>query len=219
MGRDVGRGRGLGYAVKAIYYAMNAEHPQPRKIRQVSEQLEHGAVIAYPTDTVYGFGCDLTNRKAIDRIYRLKNMSPNHLLSFVCPDLSEIARYAQVGDTAYRILRRILPGPYTVVLEATREVPKKLLQKRKTVGIRVPDCPIALDLVRAFGRPIISSSVVNGDGQPMEDAEDIRDRYSNQLDAILDGGYLMAEPSTVISLVDDVVEIIREGKGSVEGLI
>jgi tRNA threonylcarbamoyl adenosine modification protein (Sua5/YciO/YrdC/YwlC family) len=204
--------------VKAIYYAMNSEHPQPRKIRQVADQLESGAVIAYPTDTVYGFGCDLTNRRAIDRIYRLKNMSPKQLLSFVCPDLSEIARYAQVGDAAYRILRRILPGPYTVVLEATREVPKKLLQKRKTVGIRVPDCPITLDLVRAFGRPIISSSVVDGDGEPMEDAVDIRDRYSRQLDAILDGGFIMAEPSTVISLVDDEFEVIREGKGSLEGI-
>lgn len=197
---------------------MNPEHPQPRKIRQVAEQLEDGAVIAYPTDTVYGFGCDLTNRKAIDRIYRLKNMSPKQLLSFVCPDLSEIARYAQVGDAAYRILRRILPGPYTVVLEATREVPKKLLQKRKTVGIRVPDCPITLDLVRTFGRPIISSSVVDGDGEPMQDAVDIRDRYSRQLDAILDGGFIMAEPSTVISLVDDEFEVIRQGKGSVEGI-
>lgn len=204
--------------MKAIYYAMNAEHPQPRKIRQVADQLEQGAVIAYPTDTVYGFGCDLTNRKAIERIYRLKNMSPKHLLSFVCPDLSQIAHYAHVGDVAYRILRRILPGPYTVVLEATREVPKKLLQQRKTVGIRVPDCPIALDLVQAFGRPIISSSVVDGDGEPMEDAVDIRDRYSRQLDAVLDGGFLMAEPSTVISLVDDEIEIIREGKGSVEGI-
>lgn len=205
--------------MKAIYYAMNPEYPQPRKIHQVAEQLEDGAVIAYPTDTVYGFGCDLTNRRAIDRIYRLKNMSPKHLLSFVCPDLSEIARYAQVGDKAYRILRRILPGPYTVVLEATREVPKKLLQKRKTVGIRVPDCPVALDLVRAIGRPIISSSVVDGDGDPMQDAVDIRDRYSRQLDAILDGGFIMAEPSTVISLVDDELEVIREGKGSLEGII
>ncbi len=205
--------------MKAIYYAMNADHPQPRKINQVAEQLEDGAVIAYPTDTVYGFGCDLTNRKAIDRIYRLKDMSPKQLLSFVCPDLSEIARYAHVGDAAYRILRRILPGPYTVVLEATREVPKKLLQKRKTVGIRVPDCPIALDLVRALGRPIISSSVVNGDGEPMEAAEDIRERYSRQLDAILDGGFLMAEPSTVISLVDDEFEVIREGKGSLDAIM
>jgi tRNA threonylcarbamoyl adenosine modification protein (Sua5/YciO/YrdC/YwlC family) len=145
-------------------------------------------------------------------------MSPKQLLSFVCPDLSEIARYARVGDTAYRILRRILPGPYTVVLEATREVPKKLLQQRKTVGIRVPDCPIALDLVRALGRPIISSSVVDGNGEPIEDPEDIRDRYSRQLDAILDGGFLMAEPSTVISLVEDQFEVIREGKGSVEGI-
>ena len=202
-----------------IFYVINPEHPQPRKIRQVAEQLDGGGVISYPTDTVYGFGCDLTNRKAIDRIYRLKNMSPKQLLSFVCPDLSEIARYAHVGDVAYRILRRILPGPYTVILEATREVPKKLLQRRKTVGIRVPDCPIALDLVRELGRPIISSSVINGDGSLMEDAVDIRDRYGKQLDAVIDGGFIHPQPSTVLSLVDDEIEIIREGKGSLDGIL
>jgi tRNA threonylcarbamoyl adenosine modification protein (Sua5/YciO/YrdC/YwlC family) len=204
--------------MKSIFYVVNPEHPQPRKIRQLAEILDEGGVIAYPTDTVYGFGCDLTNRKAIERIYRLKRLDPKHLLSFVCPDLSQIARYAHVSDVAYRVLRRILPGSYTIILEATREVPKKLLQKRKEVGIRVPDCPIALDLARELGRPILSSSVEDGDGQPMNDPVDIRERYDKQLDAVVDGGYLLAEPSTVLRMVEDEIEVIREGRGSLDDL-
>ena len=202
----------------SIFYVIHPEHPQPRKIKQVAEHVAAGGVIAYPTDTVYGFGCDLGNQKGIERIYRLKDMNPKRLLSFVCPDLSEISKYAQVSDTAYRILRRILPGPYTVVLEATREVPKKLLQRRKTVGIRVPDCPVALELVRALGRPIISSSVVDDDGELMGDPEEIRERYGSQLEAIIDGGFLHPQPSTVLDLTDDEVEVLREGKGPLEGL-
>ncbi len=199
-----------------IFFAINEQYPQPRKIRQVADILDQGGVIAYPTDTVYGFGCDLTDRKAIERIYRIKQLSPKHLLSFVCPDLSNISRYAHVSDMAYRVLRRILPGPYTIILEATREVPKKLLQRRKEVGIRVPDCPIALELTQALGRPILSSSIVDGDGQPMNDPLEIRDRYERQLDAVVDGGYLLAEPSTVLRMVEDEVEVIREGKGSLD---
>lgn len=197
----------------SILYAMHAEHPAPRKIRQLAEILDRGGVIAYPTDTVYGFGCDLTNRKAIERIYRLKRMDPKHLLSFVCPDLSESARYSHVSDSAYRMLRRILPGPYTIILEATREVPKKLLQRRKEVGIRVPDCAIALHLTRELGRPILSTSVKSPDGSTMGDPLEIRDRFDAHLDAVVDSGYLHPEPSTVLRMVDEEVEVVREGKG------
>jgi tRNA threonylcarbamoyl adenosine modification protein (Sua5/YciO/YrdC/YwlC family) len=203
----------------AVFYVINPEYPQPRKIQQVAEHLEDGGVIAYPTDTVYGFGCDIMNPKAIDRIYRIKNLDPKQLLSFVCSDLSHIAHYAQISDSAYRILRRILPGPYTVILEATREVPKKLLQKRSTVGIRVPDCPITMELVRSLGRPIISSSVVDGEGQLMGDPMEIRERFDDRLDAVIDGGYVHPVPSTVIQLIDDEVEVVRLGKGPVDGLI
>lgn len=202
----------------SIFYVINPSFPQPRKIKQVTDVLEGGGVIAYPTDTVYGFGCDLTNRKAFERIYRIKSLSPKHLLSFVCPDLSHIAHYGLVTDAAYRVLRRILPGPYTIILEATREVPKKLLHDRKEVGIRVPDCPIAVELARGLGRPIISSSVVDGDDQPMSDPIEIRDRYDSQVDAVVDGGYLAAEPSTVLRMVGDEVEVIREGKGPLDVL-
>lgn len=202
----------------SIFYVVNPAFPQPRKIKQVAETLEKGGVIAYPTDTVYGFGCDLTNRKAIDRIYRIKQLDPKHLLSFVCPDLSQIAHYGHVSDAAYRVLRRILPGPYTIILEATREVPKKLLQARKEVGIRVPDCPVAVDLAKALGRPIVSSSVEDADGQPMSDPVEIRDRYDGQLDAVVDGGYLHPQPSTVLRMVGDDVEVVREGKGPLDFL-
>lgn len=202
----------------SIFYVMNPSFPQPRKVKQVVDTLESGGVIAYPTDTVYGFGCDLGNRKAFDRIYRIKSLSPKHLLSFVCPDLSQIAHYGHVSDAAYRVLRRILPGPYTIILEATREVPKKLLHDRKEVGIRVPDCPIAVELARGLGRPIISSSVVDGEDQPMSDPIEIRDRYDNQLDAVVDGGYLHPQPSTVLRMVGDEVEVIREGKGPLDFL-
>lgn len=202
----------------SVFFVINPAFPQPRKIKQVVDTLEQGGVIAYPTDTVYGFGCDLTNRKAIDRIYRIKSLDPKHLLSFVCPDLSHIAHYGHVSDAAYRVLRRILPGPYTIILEATREVPKKLLQARKEVGIRVPDCPIALELTRVLGRPIVSSSVVDKDDQPMSDPMEIKDRYDSQLDAVLDGGYLHPQPSTVLRMVGDEVEVIREGKGPLDVL-
>jgi tRNA threonylcarbamoyl adenosine modification protein (Sua5/YciO/YrdC/YwlC family) len=158
------------------------------------------------------------NPKAIDRIYRIKNLDPKQLLSFVCSDLSHISRYAHVSDNAYRILRRILPGPYTVILEATREVPKKLLQKRTTVGIRVPDNAITMELVKALGRPIISSSVVDASGQQLGDPVEIRELFDAQLDAVVDGGYITPEPSTVLKLIDDEVEVVRVGKGPVDGI-
>jgi len=200
----------------SVFYVINPAFPQPRKIKQVSDTLEQGGVIAYPTDTVYGFGCDLINRKAIERIYRIKSLDPKHLLSFVCPDISQIAHYAHVSDSAYRVLRRILPGPYTIILEANREVPKKLLHSRKEVGIRVPDCPIALELTRTLGRPIVSSSVVDEEDNPMSDPIEIRERYDRQLDAVVDGGYLHPQPSTVLRMVGDEVEVIREGKGPLD---
>jgi tRNA threonylcarbamoyl adenosine modification protein (Sua5/YciO/YrdC/YwlC family) len=197
---------------------INPEHPQPRKIRKLAELMDRGGVIAYPTDTVYGFGCDLHNRKAIDRVYRLKKMDRRHLMSFVCSDLSDIAKYAQVTDSAYRVLRRLLPGPYTVILRATSLVPRVLLPKRRTVGIRVPDSPIAVALVEELGRPILSTSVTDPQGRVIPDPIEIRDTFKHGLDAVVDGGFLGNESSTVLSLVDDVVEIIREGKGPLDAI-
>ena len=198
---------------------ISPDHPQPRKIAQAAKVLDEGGVIIYPTDTVYGLGCDLHNRKAIDKIYQMKGIDQKHLLSFVCPDLSGVAHYARVSDFAYRLLRRILPGPYTVVLEAKPMVPRVLLQKRRTVGIRIPDSNIALALVRALGRPIISTSVTDEDGQIMIDPAEMRDLYAKRgVDLVIDGGILGTVPSTAISVIDDEVEILREGKGPLDPL-
>lgn len=191
--------------------------PNPRHIQKAAALLEDCGVIAYPTDTVYGIGCDLHNRKAIDRIYRIKGLAPGHRLSFICQDLSNISEYAFVTDFAYRWLRRLLPGPYTVVLPASRQVPKILLEKRREVGIRVPDSDICMELCRCLGRPIISTSATDPEtGEILIDPDELKARLGHQLDLILDGGLLTNEPSTVISLIDDEITILREGKGPVD---
>jgi tRNA threonylcarbamoyl adenosine modification protein (Sua5/YciO/YrdC/YwlC family) len=191
------------------------EHsPNPRKIQKAASVLEDGGVIAYPTDTVYGIGCDLHNRKAIDRIYRIKGLDRGHRLSFICQDLSNISEYAFVTDFAYRWLKRLLPGPYTVVLPASKLVPKILLEKRREVGIRVPDNATCLELAAALGRPIISTSATDPQtGEILIDPDVVKERLGNQLDLVLDGGLLTIEPSTVVSLINDEITILREGKG------
>lgn len=193
---------------------LDPERPHPRKLGQAAALLDRGGVLAYPTDTVYGIGCDLHNRKAIDRIYRLKGLDRGHQLSFICDSLSDVASYAQVTDFAYRWLRRLLPGPYTVVLPATRSVPKILLEKRREVGIRVPDSEICTSLVQELGRPIISTSATDPrTGEILIDPDMVKERLGRQLDLVVDGGLLTNEPSTVVSLLDDEIEILREGKG------
>lgn len=194
--------------------------PSPHKIEQAAQILDRGGVIAYPTDTVYGIGCDLHNRKAIDRIYRIKGLDRGHQLSFICQDLSNITDYAIVTDFAYRWLKRLLPGPYTVVLPASKGVPKILLEQRREVGIRVPDHAVCMELTRALGRPIISTSAI--DPQTREiliDPDVVKERLGKQLDAIIDAGMLTNEPSTVVSLIDDEIEVIREGKGPTDILL
>jgi len=188
---------------------INPHNPQQRLIRRVCEVLEQGGLIAYPTDTFYGIGCDLYNKKGIQLIYRLKNRPLKKPFSFVCDSLKEISRYAKVSNFAYKTMKRLLPGPYTFVLEGTRLVPKIMLTKRKTVGIRVPDNEICLSIVRAFGRPVISTSAKENN------PELIREIYAPYLDIVVDGGPLFPEPSSVVSLIDDKPEVIRVGKGDV----
>ncbi len=194
---------------KALILSINRDNPQQRLIDRVSDILEQGGLIAYPTDTFYGIGCDLYNKKGIQLVYRLKNRPLKQPFSFVCDSLKEISHYAKVSNYAYKTMKRHLPGPYTFILEATRLVPKIMLTKRKTVGIRIPDNKICLDLVRTFGRPIISTSA------GYDDPYSIKEAYGSYLDVIIDGGVLYPSPSSVISLIDDVPEIIREGKGDV----
>jgi tRNA threonylcarbamoyl adenosine modification protein (Sua5/YciO/YrdC/YwlC family) len=197
---------------------MNPRHPQPRLIRRVVEALARGAVISYPTDTVYGIGCDIFSKSGIERIYQLKDRSRKKPLSFICADLKDISRYAQVNDTAYRIMRKHLPGPYTFILEATKEVPRIMMSKRRTVGIRVPDNPICLALVRELMHPIITTSANVSDMSPICDPGEIDDKLGKVLDLVVDGGALPNVPSTVIDLSGEMPYVVREGKGPVDWL-
>ncbi len=186
--------------------------PIPRKIKQAVEALKNGDVIIYPTDTCYGIGADIFNKAAIEKVYLIKGISKKQPFSFVCSDLRDISHYARVSDFAYRILKRYLPGPYTFVLEGSRQVPKMMLTKRKTVGIRVPDHPVCLEIVKQLGRPIISTTVSQGD-KIFSDPREMSKKFGKQVSIIIDSGIIPPEPSSVISLVDDEVEILREGKG------
>lgn len=197
---------------------MNPRHPQPRLVRRVVEALAQGAVISYPTDTVYGIGCDIFSKSGIERIYQLKDRSRKKPLSFICSDLKDISRYAQVSDTAYRIMRKHLPGPYTFILEATKEVPRIMMSKRRTVGIRVPDNPICLALVQELMHPIITTSANVSDMSPICDPREIDQKMGKVLDLVVDGGALPNVPSTVIDLSSETPYVIREGKGSVDWL-
>ncbi|MCA1663334.1 MAG: threonylcarbamoyl-AMP synthase [Myxococcales bacterium] len=199
---------------------INPHTPEPRKVRRAVAALEAGEIIAYPTDTVYALGCDLANKKAIDRLYQVKGMNRKQPLAFICPDLADLSKYAVVDDHAYRLLRRVLPGPYTFVLTATREVPKMLhTSERRTVGIRVPDAPIILEVVRALGRPVISTTAHRpGDEHMVIDARDIEPTFRG-VDLVLDGGVGGREPTTVVDLSHGFIDIVREGAGAVERLV
>ena len=195
--------------------SINLEHPEPRKVGRAIEALEAGGVIAYPTDTVYGLGCDILNKSAIERLYVIKGMARTQPLAFVCPDLSDIAKYAVVENQVYRVLRRFLPGPYTFILPATREVPKLLQSKRKTVGIRVPACEATRALARELGRPIISSTAARPGSDPMVDPAEIDDEFKG-LALVLDGGGGGMVPTSVVDLTTTPPEIVREGAGDVD---
>jgi len=194
-----------------MIFSINPQNPQQRLINRVSEVLDKGGLIAYPTDTFYGIGCDLFNKKGIQIIYKLKNRPLKKPFSIICDSLKEISRYGQVSNYAYKTMKRLLPGPYTFVLEGTKLVPKIMLTKRKTVGIRVPDNRICLSIVRTLGRPIISTSA------GLDNPHSIQDNFSSHIDIVIDGGVLYPSPSSVISLIDDMPEIIRKGKGDVSG--
>ena len=195
--------------------AIHPDHPEPRKVRRAVEALQDGGLIAYPTDTVYGLGCDLTNKHAVERLYSVKGMERSQPLAFVCPDLSDIARYALVDNQVYRVLRRFLPGPYTFILPATREVPKLVQMRRKTVGIRVPACEVTRTLARELGRPIISTTAARPGEEPLVDPHEI-DATFRGLALVLDGGAGGLVPTTVVDLTQIPPQIVREGAGAVD---
>lgn len=198
---------------------INPLHPQPRRIARVAEILRADGVIVYPTDTVYGLGCSIHSKKALEKVRRIKRMDNKRHLSFVFADLKTISLYAQVSDNAYKVLRRHLPGPYTFVLRATRLVPRIVLTRKNEVGIRIPDNTICQALVTELGDPILSSSVRLPDDQLLDDPKEIENIYKGQVDLVVDGGVFLPEPSSVISLMDDVTAVIREGKGDVTPFI
>jgi tRNA threonylcarbamoyl adenosine modification protein (Sua5/YciO/YrdC/YwlC family) len=194
---------------------INPLNPQPRHIDRAVAILQDGGIIIYPTDTFYGIGCDIFNKKAIERIYQLKKRPKDKPFSFICSSLTDIAQYAQVGNYAYKTMKRLLPGPYTFLLEGSRLVPKIMLTKRRVVGIRVPDNQIALAIVAKLGHPIVSTSATTPEGEVLTDPELIQERLGKEVDLVIDAGPLGFEPSSVVSLIEDTPEIVRKGKGDV----
>jgi tRNA threonylcarbamoyl adenosine modification protein (Sua5/YciO/YrdC/YwlC family) len=192
---------------------VDAQHPQPRHVERAAQILEEGGLIAYPTDTYYGIGCDLQSKKGIDRLYALKDRDRRKPFAFLCPDLSDVSNYALVSNFAYRTMKQLTPGPFTFVLEATRLVPQMMQNKQRQVGIRVPQAPLMLAIAAKLGRPIVTTSATADDGRVLIDAKDIKDELGNRLEMILDGGVQPNEPSTVVSLIGDQIEILRQGKG------
>ncbi|HKK90090.1 MAG TPA: L-threonylcarbamoyladenylate synthase [Desulfobacteraceae bacterium] len=194
---------------------INSETPQPRLIDQVVAIVKKGGVIAYPTDTFYGIGCDIMNKKAIEAVYQIKQRDKKKPFSFVCADLKHISDYAKITTIAYRNLKRLLPGPYTFILPGSKMVPKMMLTKRKTAGIRVPDNPIALAIAEQLGNPVLSTSATDPDGKVFEDPSLLHDWFGSRLDAVVDAGRVPGSASSVVSLIDDEPEIIRYGAGDV----
>ena len=191
-------------------------HPQPRQVARAVAVLRDGGLVAYPTDTYYAIGCDLFSRKAIERLYQLKGRDRRKPLSFLCPDLSDVAKYGHVSTFAYRVMRQLTPGAFTFILPATRLVPEVMQTKQKQVGIRVPDSPLARELASGLGNPIVTTSAAAEEGEPLSDAKDVKDELGNRVDLILDAGIQAAEPSTVVSLIGDQIEILRQGKGRLD---
>ncbi len=199
----------------AMLIFINPDNPQQRLINRVAQILADGGLIAYPTDTFYGIGCDIMNKRAIERIYQLKQRNKNQPFSFICADLKHISHYAKVSNYAYKTMRRLLPGPYTFILTGSKLVPKIMLTKRKTAGIRVPDNNICLALVGALGNPVISTSATTPEGEVFHQASFIEDHFGARLDAVIDGGPVAGKPSSVVSLENDVPVVIRQGMGDV----
>jgi tRNA threonylcarbamoyl adenosine modification protein (Sua5/YciO/YrdC/YwlC family) len=192
---------------------IHPQNPQGRYLKAAADVLREGGLIVYPTDSVYGLGCDLFNKKAIEKIYHTKGDDKRKLLSFICPDLKGISEYAYVSNSAYKIMRRLLPGPYTFILNATKQVPRILLEKRTTVGIRVPDNIVCQALLSEFGKPIISTSACLQDQDFLGDPEEIASTFAHMVDIFLDVGPGGLELSTVIDLTQGEPVLIRQGKG------
>ena len=199
---------------------IHPDDPQPRRVTEIVETIRGGGLIAYPTDSSYAFGCHIGDKRAMDRIRRIRRTDKNHNFTLVCSDLSEISTYARVDNWAYRMLKAMTPGPYTFILPATREVPKRLQHpKRRTIGLRVPDHSLVRAVLEALGEPIMSSTLLlPGDDLPLTDPYEIQERIGHDIDLIIEAGPTGIEPTSVIDLSQDTVEVLRVGRGDVSAL-
>ena len=200
---------------------VHPDDPQPRRVARIVETIRDGGLIAYPTDSSYAFGCHIGDKRAMDRIRRIRRTDKNHNFTLVCSDLSEISTYARVDNWAYRMLKAMTPGPYTFILPATREVPKRLQHpKRRTIGLRVPDHSLVRAVLEALGEPIMSSTLLlPGDDLPLTDPYEIEERIGHEIDLIIDAGPTGIEPTSVIDLSQDTVEVLRVGRGDVSAFL
>ncbi len=196
---------------------VDEQWPNARQVGRVADIIREGGLVVYPTDTIYGLGCDMMQKKSVERVYQMKGKNRKHPLSFICPDLKNIARYAVVSNIAYRLMKRILPGAYTVILPASRECPRLMLSKSATVGIRVPDHPVTRMLVESLDNPIVTTSVPSPEDVQFSDPEEIARRLPF-LDAIIDCGLIFPEPSTIIDLTTDAPRLVRLGKGPIDAI-
>lgn len=199
----------------AQFFRIHPENPQARLIHQAVEIIRAGGLIVYPTDSAYALGCHIGDKEALERIRALRKLDKDHNFTLMCRDLSELATYARVSNQSFRLLKKNTPGPYTFLLEATSEVPRRLLHpKRKTIGLRVPENPIAQCLLSELAEPLMTSSLLMpGEDYPMSDPYDIRERLEHHVDLIIDGGFCGLEPTTVIDLTNETPELVRQGKG------
>jgi tRNA threonylcarbamoyl adenosine modification protein (Sua5/YciO/YrdC/YwlC family) len=200
------------------FFQLHPDNPQARLVRQAVDIVRGGGVVVYPTDSAYALGCHIGDKAAMDRIRRIRRLDARHNFTLVCRDLSELASYAKVNNAAYRLLRNNTPGPYTFILEATSEVPKRLKHpKRKTIGLRVPENNIALALLADLNEPLMSVTLIMpGDEYPLIDPYEVRELLEHEVDLVIDGGYCGMEPTTVIDLSQGAPELMRQGKGPAE---
>ena len=202
--------------ISCMIFVINETNPQNRLIEKTVEVLREGGVIIYPTDTVYAYGCDINDKRAIEKIYWIKRIGRNKPLSFIFSDISEISEYTRnISQQAFKIMKKAFPGPYTLIFKATKLVPRVASTNQKTIGVRIPDNNIALELVRKLGRPIMSASVNTATGDYIVEPRDLEKIYRNEVDLVIDAGPRVSQPSTVLDLTEGVPVVIRRGKGEI----
>lgn len=200
----------------AVYLEIHPKTPQPRLLQQAVDIIRQGGVIVYPTDASYALGAQIGDKQAMDTLRRIRRLPDDHNFTLLCADLSQVSTFTKMGNDAHRLIKKLTPGPFTFLLDATREVPRRLQHpKKKTIGVRIPNNAIALALVEQLGEPILTSTLIlPGEEDALVDAYDIRDRLEHELDLIIDGGIIEYQPTTIIACTNNLIEIVRQGVGS-----